>query len=110
MGGAKAAGRTAPRVPGRARVERGGHDIPEAGIRERWTSSRENLVRLLPHLSPLRLFENSATVAVAEGEPPVPIPLLDFEGGRARLHVDAGDVPGWARPIVEAALRHSIGA
>jgi predicted ABC-type ATPase len=91
----------------RARVERGGHDIPEARIRERWTSSRENLVRLLPHLSQLRLFDNSATVAVTEGEPPVPTPLLDLEGGRARLHVDPGDMPGWARPIVEAALRHS---
>jgi len=90
----------------RARVELGGHDIPEDKIRERWTSSRKNLVRLLPHLTQLRLFDNSATVAITEGGRPVPSLLLSIEGGGARLHDDVGDVPDWARPIVEAALRH----
>jgi len=31
------------------RVRRGGHAIPEDRIRERWTTSRQNLIRLLPH-------------------------------------------------------------
>ena len=43
----------------RARVSRGGHDIPEDRIRERWDTSRRNLVVLMPRLSELRVFDNS---------------------------------------------------
>ena len=32
----------------RARVAKGGHDIPEAQVRARYDSSRLNLIRLLP--------------------------------------------------------------
>ena len=39
----------------RQRVAGGGHDIPEADIRRRWRHSRQNLVRLLPTLTELRV-------------------------------------------------------
>ena len=43
----------------RARVARGGHDIPEATIRQRYDDSRTNLIRLLPHVAELKLYDNS---------------------------------------------------
>jgi predicted ABC-type ATPase len=42
------------------RVSEGGHSIPEDLVRARFDSSRLNLIRLLPHLTELRLFDNSA--------------------------------------------------
>ena len=45
----------------------GGHDIPEENIRERWTSNRESLVRLLPFIDHLRVFKNSHESDPAEG-------------------------------------------
>src|SRR5258708_26643890 len=43
----------------RARVAAGGHDIPEEMIRQRWDASRRNLVALMPHLTELKVFDNS---------------------------------------------------
>ncbi|KLJ02474.1 AAA family ATPase [Luteimonas sp. FCS-9] len=92
----------------RARVEAGGHDIPEANIRARWTRAREHLVALMPHLAHLRVYDNSADVA--RGKPvPDPVLLLDMVAGR--LAYPASDdvaalraTPGWAQPLLEAAL------
>ncbi|MGH8530250.1 MAG: zeta toxin family protein, partial [Nevskiales bacterium] len=42
-----------------ARVAAGGHDIPEAKIRERYVNSMRNLVQLIPKLTTLRVFDNS---------------------------------------------------
>ena len=50
----------------------GGHDIPEADIRRRWRHSRINLVRLLPVLTELRVYDNSAAADPAAGEAPRP--------------------------------------
>jgi predicted ABC-type ATPase len=63
-------------------VKRGGHDIPEARVRERWQASRRNLVRLLPHVARLQVFDNSAEAA--EGEP-IPAPRLVLEVVRGSL-------------------------
>lgn len=43
----------------RSRVASGGHDIPEERIRERYSQSRLNLIRLLPCLEELLLYDNS---------------------------------------------------
>ena len=89
----------------KARVERGGHDIPEERIRARWTSSRENLVRLLPTLHEIALFDNSWEARLDEGEVPAPQRLLHMKGG-ALLHLAPPDtIPGWARPITTAVLK-----
>jgi predicted ABC-type ATPase len=53
-----------------ARVARGGHDIPEARIRERWDASRRNLVVLMPRLTELRVFDNSVERDVENGRIP----------------------------------------
>jgi predicted ABC-type ATPase len=90
------------------RVSGGGHAIPEDRIRARWISSHANLIRLLPRLSRLQVFDNSAEAAPGT---PVPAPLLVLQmlAGRAmypgRADRDAlAATPQWARPIVEAAL------
>src|SRR5260370_1188723 len=42
-----------------SRVARGGHDIPETKIRERFDRSRLNLIQLMPKLTELRVYDNS---------------------------------------------------
>jgi predicted ABC-type ATPase len=89
----------------RARVARGGHDIPESKIRERFERSRVNLIRLLPHLTELRVFDNSADADPASGKTPEPLLVLHMVNGAIALICDLPQVPGWAKPIVAAALR-----
>lgn len=88
-----------------ARVARGGHDIPEADIRRRFDASRRNLIRLLPAVSALRLFDNSHEADPAAGLVPKPRLLLELAAGKARLKVPAADLPEWAKPVVAAALK-----
>src|SRR6185295_17343156 len=57
----------------RARVRRGGHDIPEADIRRRYRHSRVNLVELLPLLTSVRVYDNSAEADPAAGVAPTPL-------------------------------------
>lgn len=89
-----------------ARVSRGGHDIPEAKIRERFTTSREHLIALMPALAQLQIHDNSAD---APAGAPIPDPLLlaQLEGGRLLWPVTVADLkrtPDWAKPLLEAAL------
>ena len=90
----------------RARVAAGGHDIPEALIRQRWDRSRRNVVKLMPHLAELRVFDNSEEGDPSTGTIPAPRLLLHWKQGRM---VGPGlrrlaDTPEWAKPIVAAAL------
>lgn len=89
----------------RARVRRGGHDIPEADIRRRFEASRANLIELLPMLASLRLYDNSAEADPAKGQPPIPRPVLHLERGRIVGPADLAATPQWAKAIVARALR-----
>jgi predicted ABC-type ATPase len=89
----------------RARVSLGGHDIPEADIRRRYEHSRLNLIDLLPVLTALRVFDNSAPANIAAGKAPAPVLVLQMEGGRIVGPSDLSATPGWAKPIVAAALK-----
>jgi predicted ABC-type ATPase len=89
----------------RARVQRGGHDIAEAKIRERYDRSRENLIRVLPRLTELRLYDNSAEGDPAAGTRGAPLLILHMEGHRVVTMCALAAVPEWAKPIVAAALR-----
>jgi predicted ABC-type ATPase len=81
-----------------ARVQRGGHDIPERKIRERYDDSRRSLVRLLPHLEALRAYDNSE-----ESAAPEPRLLLELRAHRiARVELETA--PDWVKPIIAAAL------
>jgi predicted ABC-type ATPase len=86
------------------RWRRGGHDIPEEKIRQRWDASRENVIRLLPHLAELSMWDNSASVALHQGERPRPLRILAMRDGRIHFLCPLDGVPGWAKPIVAAAM------
>ncbi|MCD0246332.1 AAA family ATPase [Xanthomonas melonis] len=88
-----------------ARVAAGGHAIAKHKIRERFDASRANLIALLPHLSVLHVYDNSAP-ADAAGQV---APLLVLEADRSGLQYpqtpeELAQVPDWAKPIVMAAL------
>ena len=86
------------------RVGQGGHDIPEEKIRQRWDSSRRNLIKLLPHLQCLRLFDNSMEADPKKGQAPEPELLLHVEAERIASPEDLSGAPESAKPIIAAAL------
>jgi predicted ABC-type ATPase len=88
----------------RQRVRAGGHDIPEADIRRRCRHSLINLVKLLPVLTGLRVYDNSATANPATGQAPQPVLVLQMDRGRIAGPADLTSTPAWAKPIVAAAL------
>jgi predicted ABC-type ATPase len=92
-----------------ARVARGGHDIPEEKIRDRWDASRRNLIVLMPRLTELRVFDNSNERDPETGAIPLPRLLLHWERGMV-IAPPASALeltPEWAKPIVTAALQLS---
>ena len=89
----------------RQRVRAGGHDIPEADIRRRYRHSLLNLVQLLPGLTELRVYDNSATADPAAGHAPLPVLVLHMQRGRVVGPSDLTRTPDWAKPIVAAALQ-----
>lgn len=91
-----------------ARVRRGGHDIPESDIRRRYEHSRLNLIALLPGLTALRVYDNSADADPAAGHKPAPILVLHMERGKILNKRDLSRTPDWAKPIVAAALKLTI--
>lgn len=92
-----------------ARVRSGGHPINEADIRRRWPLAQQNLVRLMPVLAQLQVYDNSADAAPG-GAVPDPQLLLQMEDGQV-LYPEPNDLaqlaatPAWATPLLEAALR-----
>jgi predicted ABC-type ATPase len=89
----------------RARVRRGGHDIPEADVRRRYRHSRLNLVYLLPLLTSLRVYNNSVEADPADGHRPAPTLVLELRRGLILNRGDLAGAPEWAKPIVAAALK-----
>lgn len=88
----------------RSRVAHGGHDIPEEKIHERWNRSRENLIRLLPLIDHLRVYDNSAEADPAEGHCPKPVLLLEMKRRKITAPADLSGAPDWAKPIIAAAI------
>lgn len=88
------------------RVAKGGHPIPEADIRKRWIGSHENIIRLIPFVTTLRVFDNSAEVPAKVS--PVPTLLLAIDDGDLAYPGpdQLGETPAWAKPLVAAAYKH----
>lgn len=87
------------------RVAAGGHAIPEAKIRERWVHAPLNLIGLMPCLSELRVFDNSAEAMPGQ---PVddPQPVLHLRADVVQFPATLADLertPAWAKPIIKAA-------
>lgn len=89
----------------RARVMRGGHAIPEERIRQRWQSSRHNLILLLPHLSELRVFDNSLEADPQQGASPAPRLLFAMRDVQIVHSVPLDEVPDWVKPVMMAAAK-----
>jgi predicted ABC-type ATPase len=93
----------------RARVAAGGHPIPEEKIRERYPLAQLNLIKLMPHVSYIQVYDNSVQAA-ADGTLPDPLLVLEMENGKV-ISPEPDDlealqrVPEWAKPVLEAALR-----
>lgn len=91
----------------RARVKRGGHDIPEAKIRERYVRSRWNLIEILPKLTELLVYDNSEEGNPQAGSTPKPRMILHSKSGKIVAICEAKSAPNWAKPILMAALNAS---
>jgi predicted ABC-type ATPase len=86
------------------RVAGGGRDIDEDKIRKRWHGSRQNVIRLLPYLNELLVYDNSETVV--PGASPKPKLLIRISEGILHGGFDAlfnEFFPEWAQPIAMAA-------
>jgi predicted ABC-type ATPase len=88
----------------KARVAARGHDIPEERIRSRYDDGRLNLIRLLPTLTDLRVFDNTAEADPKQGTVPYPELILRVARGRVVSVCDLLTVPHWAKPIVKVAV------
>jgi Uncharacterized protein conserved in bacteria len=91
----------------RSRVEQGGHDIPEQRIRERYTQSRLNLIKLLPKLTELRVYDNSEEADPKTGKIPKPKLILHCLQSKISASSNLAQVPEWAKPILAVAVKTS---
>ena len=89
----------------RSRVSRGGHDIPEEKIRERYVRSLLNLIRLLPQLTEAWVYDNSYEADPHTGAVPRPRLLLHLARGKIVRLCDLATIPEWTKPVVLAALK-----
>lgn len=89
-----------------ARVGKGGHDIPEEKIRQRWSSSIHNLMTLIPRCSAVMVYDNSAEII--DGVLPAPILLFSLSADEFRSHPIA-NMPEWAKPLAAAAIKRNLG-
>jgi predicted ABC-type ATPase len=89
----------------RARVARGGHDIPSEKIYERYPRSLANLVGLIGLAAEIHVFDNSL-----ETETGLPAAKLVFRMRGTRIVEPQDETllsnsPEWAKPLVAAAFR-----
>lgn len=91
----------------RRRVAKGGHDIPEADIRRRYDQTRLNLIRLLPNLAELRVYDNSTEGDPDDGVSPQPFLVMHWRQGRIVAPTDLSATPEWAKPIAAVAIRNA---
>lgn len=87
------------------RVARGGHDIPVAKIRERYSRSLANLITLIGKASTIHLFDNSTETV--DGAPSAK--LVFRMRGRKIVEPPVSELlrtcPEWAKPVAAAAIR-----
>ncbi|MGH9499569.1 MAG: AAA family ATPase [Terriglobales bacterium] len=91
----------------RARVASGGHDIPEASIRERYDRSRMNLIRLMPRVAELFVYDNSRQADPQREQAPEPKLILHMVGSRVTECCKLTTAPNWTKPILAAAMKIS---
>ena len=86
------------------RVRRGGHDIPEAKIRERFVQSRANLMGFIGTQANIRIWDNSEDDAQGN---PQPADVLIITRNRLlypNSKQSLANTPAWAKPLVMRAI------
>ena len=91
----------------RSRVARGGHDIPEEKIRERYDRSRINLIELMSRLTELRVYDNSFEADPHAGRAPRPTLRLHMANGKVVEMVELSETPQWVKALLAAAIKIS---
>jgi predicted ABC-type ATPase len=89
----------------RARVAKGGHDIPDVKIRERYDAARVNLIQLMPRLTELWVYDNSDDADPHTGVAPEPAPILHMTMGKIVNSCDLAKTPEWTKPILATAVK-----
>jgi len=92
----------------RSRAAKGGHDIPESKIRERYDRSRLNLVGLMPGLTELLVYDNSTEADPYAGAAPEPKLILHMVRGKVMHCCDLAVAPEWSKPTLAAGLRLGV--
>jgi hypothetical protein len=64
-----------------------------------------NLIRLLPRLAELRLYDNSMDADPNAGKTPKTALLLHLVRGRIETSCNLTRTPDWAKPIMAAAMK-----
>lgn len=88
----------------KSRVALGGHDIPEAKIRQRYARSLLNLIRLLPVAAEIRVYDNSYEADPHSGLTPKPQLIVHVRKGKIMASCALAATPAWAKPVMLAAL------
>lgn len=91
-----------------ARVRRGGHDIPEERIRQRYARSLLNLIQLMPKLTELRVYDNSVEADPYTGATPEPKLIVHLNRGKLLSVCELASTPEWAKPIVLTAISSQL--
>jgi predicted ABC-type ATPase len=91
--------------PIRERVGRGGHDIPEDKVRQRYDASRRNLLSFIGTEATIRVWDNSTQTA--DGRPSHAREIFRVDHRTVTLPKDSNPdtLPAWARPLLAQALR-----
>lgn len=89
----------------RERVARGGHDIPEDKVRQRYDDSRKNLLSFIGTAATIRVWDNSTQTA--NGRPAFAQEVFRIENRTLKLPggADPSLVPGWVRPLLAQSLK-----
>ncbi len=88
-----------------ARMRHGGHAIARDLIERRFEQSRINLIELMPHLTELRVYDNSVDADPAFGKTPELKLLLHMKRSTILNLQELNNTPDWAKPIVTTALK-----
>lgn len=94
-----------------ARVAAGGHAIPPEKVRQRYGDSLRNLVALMPLLSELRVFDNSAETPPVSGATVAPRLVLHVVERSVKFpltHAELDATPSWAQPLVAKAFEKPV--
>lgn len=86
----------------RARAERGGKGLADEHTRLAYERCFRNLMQLLPFLTELRVYDNSADRQTTADGVPDPVELLHVAGGHLQYIREGDEMPEWAVRIANA--------